>query len=149
MDEPDRRTELDPRHLEELTQRIRSSPFHRWAGIDLVRVGGGEAELTMDLEEHHFNPQGIVHGGIIAALADTSIGLALRSALVPGSTHRTAQLNVHFLAKGEGSRLVGRGRTLHMGSRMGYGEGEVLDRAGKLLARATATFIILPAPGAF
>jgi uncharacterized protein (TIGR00369 family) len=149
MDEPDQRTELDPRHLEELTERIRSSPFHRWAGIDLVRVGGGKAELAMDLEDHHLNPQRIVHGGIIAAMADTSIGLALRSALAPGSTHRTAQLNVHFLAKAQGDRLIGRGRTLHMGSRMGYGEAEVLDGTGKLLARATATFIILPAPGAF
>jgi uncharacterized protein (TIGR00369 family) len=149
MDEPDRRTELDPRHLEEISERIRSSPFHRWAGIELVRVGGGEAELAMELQDHHFNPQRIVHGGIIAAMADTSIGLALRSILAPGGIHRTAQLNVHFLAKGEGDRLVGRGRTVHMGTRMGYGEAEVLDGTGKLLARATATFIVLPSPGAF
>jgi acyl-coenzyme A thioesterase PaaI-like protein len=67
----------------------------------------------------------------------------------PGLTHRTAQLNVHFLAKGEGDRIVGRGRALHLGTRMGYGEGEVLDGDGRLLARATATFIVLPAPGAF
>jgi uncharacterized protein (TIGR00369 family) len=117
--------------------------------MELSRVGGGEAELAMELEEHHFNPQRIVHGGIISALADTAIGLALRSILAPGSTHRTAQLNVHFLAKGEGNRLVGRGRAVHLGSRMGYGEGEVVDAGGKLLARATATFIVLPAPGAF
>ena len=32
--------------------------------------------------------------GIITAIADTSIGLALRSQLRPGLTHRTAQLNV-------------------------------------------------------
>lgn len=149
MDDPERRTELDPRHLEELKKRIADSPFHRWAGMELVRVGGGEAEVAVELEDHHFNPQRIVHGGIIAAVADTSIGLALRSILSEGSTHRTAQLGVHFLAKGEGNRLVGRGRALHMGTRMGYGEAEVLDGGGKLLARATATFIILPAPGAF
>ena len=103
----------------------------------------------MDLEPHHFNPQGIVHGGILASVADTSIGLALRSRLPAGMTHRTAQLNVHFLAKGEGDRLVGRGRSVHLGQRMGYGEAEVYDGGGKLLARATATFIVLPAPGAF
>ena len=149
MDEPQPRAELDPRHLETLRQRIAESPFHRWAGIELVRVGGGEAELAMDLEDHHFNPQRIVHGGIISAMADTSIGLALRSKLPAGVTHRTAQLNVHFLAKGEGNRLVGRGRSLHLGRRMGYGEAEVVDGTGRLLARATATFIVLPAPGAF
>ena len=103
----------------------------------------------MTLLPHHFNPQGIVHGGIISAIADSAVGLALRSKLSPGDTHRTAQLNVHFLAKGEGNTLIGRGRSLHMGQRTGYGEADVVDGSGRLLARATATFIILPAPGAF
>ena len=149
MDDLAHDTELDPRHLEDLKERVRSSPFHRWAGVDLVSVGGGRGELTMELQDHHFNPQGIVHGGIISAMADTAIGLALRSRLPAGMTHRTAQLNVHFLAKGEGDRLVGRGRAVHLGRRMGYGEADVLDGTGRVLARATATFIVLPAPGAF
>jgi uncharacterized protein (TIGR00369 family) len=140
---------LDKRHIENLKVRVQNSPFHRWAGMDLVSVGGGEAELAMDLQPHHFNPQGIVHGGIITALADTAIGLALRSQLRAGLTHRTAQLNVHFLAKGEGNRLVGRGHAVHLGQRMGYGESEVLDGEGRLIARASGTFIVLPAPGAF
>jgi uncharacterized protein (TIGR00369 family) len=140
---------LSERHLAELHERIRRSPFHQWAGLDLRSVGDGQAELTMELLPHHFNPQGIVHGGIITALADTSIGLALRSQLRPGLTHRTAQLNVHFLAKGEGNRLLGRGHAIHLGQRMGYGEAEVFDGRDRLLARATGTFIVLPAPGAF
>ena len=140
---------LDERFLEDLVERVRTSPFHRWAGMELVSVGDGKAEVTLTLADHHFNPQRIVHGGMIAAIADTSIGLALRSMLRPGMTHRTAQLNVHFLAKGEGNRIIARGRSLHLGQRMGYGEAEVSDEGGRLLARATATFIVLPAPGAF
>ena len=42
---------------------------------------------------------------------------------------------MHFVSKGEGARIVGRGRSVHLGQRMGYGE--------------AATFIVLPAPGAF
>jgi acyl-CoA thioesterase len=140
---------LSQRHLDDLKQRVHGSPFHQWAGLELVSVGDGLAELRMELQPHHFNPQGIVHGGIITAVADTSIGLALRSRLRAGLTHRTAQLNVHFLAKGEGTRLIGRGRAIHLGQRMGYGEAEVLDTDGQMLARATGTFIVLPAPGAF
>jgi len=149
VDDTDPVAGLDARSLEELRERVRASPFHRWAGMELVSVGGGKAEVAMELQDHHLNPQRIVHGGIISALADTSIGLALRSMLPSGTTHRTAQLNVHFLAKGEADRMIGRGRSLHMGTRMGYGEAEVIDGTGRLLARATATFIILPAPGAF
>ncbi len=128
---------------------MRRSPFHQWAGLELVSVGDGASELRMELKPHHFNPQGIVHGGIITAVADTSIGLALRSQLRPGLTHRTAQLNVHFLSKGEGNVLIGRGRALHLGQRMGYGEAEVIDAEGRLIARASGAFIVLPAPGAF
>jgi uncharacterized protein (TIGR00369 family) len=140
---------LDERHVEDLKERVRSSAFHQWAGLDLTSVGEGRAEVALNLEPHHLNPQGIVHGGIISTLADTAIGLAVRTELRSGLTHRTAQLNVHFLAKAEGGRLVGLGRSLHVGQRMGYGEGEVLDENGRLLARASATFIVLPAPGAF
>jgi uncharacterized protein (TIGR00369 family) len=140
---------LDDRHLDELRARIQNSPFHKWAGLDLISVADGVSELELVLRPHHFNPQGIVHGGIITALADTAIGLALRSKLRPGLTHRTAQLNVHFLAKGEGGKLLGRGRAIRLGHRMGYGESDVLDAGGQLLARASGTFIVLPAPGAF
>ena len=140
---------LDARHLEDLKERIRGSPFHQWAGLELQTVGDGRAEVLMVLRPHHFNPQGIVHGGIISALADTSIGLALRSRLPAGFTHRTAQLNVHFLAKGEGNRIFGRGHARHLGARMGYGEADVTDEGGRLIARASAAFIVLPAPGAF
>jgi uncharacterized protein (TIGR00369 family) len=140
---------LDDRHLDELRARVQNSPFHQWAGLELLSVADGVSELELVLRPHHFNPQGIVHGGIITALADTAIGLALRSKLRPGLTHRTAQLNVHFLSKGEGGKLVGRGRAVRLGQRMGYGESDVFDGNGQLLARASGTFIVLPAPGAF
>ena len=140
---------LDQRHLSDLQERVRRSPFHQWAGLELRSVGDGNAEVAMTLLPQHFNPQGIVHGGMISAVADTAIGLALRSRLRAGLTHRTAQLNVHFLSKGEGNVLVGLGRAVHLGQRMGYGEAEVSDGRGRLVARATATFIVLPAPGAF
>ncbi|MCA1726533.1 MAG: PaaI family thioesterase [Actinobacteria bacterium] len=140
---------LDERYLSELRERIARSEFHGWVGIKLGNVGEGTSELTLDLEPHHFNPQRIVHGGIISLMADTAIGVALRSRLASGFTHRTAQLNVHFLRSSAGGRVVARGRALHSGKRMGYGEAEVLDAAGSLLARASATFIVLPAPGAF
>ena len=140
---------LDERYLEELRERIARSQFHGWVGIKLTTVGEGTSELSLDLEPHHFNPQRIVHGGIISLMADTAIGVALRSRQRAGLTHRTAQLNVHFLRSGESGRVVARGRALHSGKRMGYGEAEILDGDTHLLARASATFIVLPAPGAF
>jgi uncharacterized protein (TIGR00369 family) len=141
--------DLDDRYLEEIHERIRNSPFHQWAGIKLLTIGGGRAQVALDLQPHHLNPQGISHGGVISSVADAAIGLALRSKLAPGFTHRTAQLDVHFLAKSESGRILGLGRAVHVGRQSGYGEADIEDGDGKLLARASATFIILPAPGAF
>ena len=53
----------------------------RWAGLELVSVEVGEVEVALPLKPHHLNPGGILHGGLIATLADTAIGLAVRSAL--------------------------------------------------------------------
>ena len=140
---------LDARYLDDLKDRVARSPVHQWVGLGVEAVGDGEARLAVDLQPQHFNQQGIVHGGVISLLADTAIGLALRSRLRPGLTHRTAQLNVHFLRHSERGRLVGIGRAVHSGKRMGYGEAEVRDDQDELLARASATFIVLAAPGAF
>jgi uncharacterized protein (TIGR00369 family) len=138
---------LGERHLQDIRDRIAASPFHNWFGLRLSQIGGGTAEVRVELSSNHHNMQGIVHGGVISTLADTAIGLAVRSMLEPGLTHRTAHLSVNYLAKVEGGELIGRGHAVHTGSKMGYGEADILDAAGRLVARASATFIVLPAPG--
>lgn len=135
----------DAEYLAWIQERIDSSPFHSWSGLHLTALGDGTAEVTVDLEEHHLNPYGIVHGGMLGSLADAAIGIALRTRLKPGWMHVTAQLNVNFLgmAKLPGS-IIGRGTAVHSGAKMGYGEAEIVDTGGALLAKASATFIVLP-----
>ena len=114
-------------------------------GITLVGVGDGESELRLDLEPHHLNPGGIVHGGVLATLLDGCIGLALRSKLGMGSDHVTVDLNVHYLSPARSGALHGRGTAVRVGGRMSYGEGELRDDAGTLVAKATASFLVVPA----
>jgi len=53
-------------------------------------------------------------------------------------------LSVTFLAPGRAGAVTARGRVLKHGRRFGYAEADVVNEAGDLLARATATFTILP-----
>jgi uncharacterized protein (TIGR00369 family) len=136
----------DPRAvLARLRHHVESSAFHAWAGLELVTVEVGEVEVALKLEPHHLNPGGILHGGLIATLADTAIGLAIRSALPEDRTHVTAQLDVHFLERADHGTVRATGRAVRVGGRMAYGEGDVRDEDGRLLARASGTFIVLPA----
>ena len=129
----------DPR-LADIAARLARSPFHRWVGIELVRAEPGEVEVAIRVEEHHLNLLGTVHGGVIAALADTAMGLAVRTLAHPGTAHVTAQLDVHYLAPGRRGRVCAVGR-LVAGGDVRYAEADVFDPRGRLLARASATFV--------
>ena len=46
----------------------------------------------------------------------------MKAALPRGLTHVTAQLNVNYLSPGRGGRLIGRGRVVRVGARVGYAQ---------------------------
>jgi uncharacterized protein (TIGR00369 family) len=127
----------------DLAERVRRSAFHSWAGLELVRAAPGEVEIALDAAEHHLNLQGLVHGGMIATLADTATGLAVRSMVAAGRRHVTIQLDVHYLSPGRPGRITAVGRTVRVGTQIAYAEADITDERGRLLARATATVAVM------
>ncbi len=127
----------------ELAERVRASAFHSWAGLQLVRASPGEVEIALDAREHHLNLQGLVHGGMIATLADTATGLAVRSMVPAGRRHVTIQLDVHYLAPGKPGRISAVGKTVRVGTQIAYAEADITDERGRLLARATSTVAVM------
>jgi len=128
----------------DVRERFERSDFHsRWLALTLERVDPGEVDVAIDVRGHHLNLMGTLHGGMIATLADTATGLALRSSLDRGLTFTTTQLGVTFLAAGREGRILAKGRVIKSGRRFGYAEADVVDADGRLLARATATFAVM------
>ena len=131
--------------LEDVRERFARSEFHsRWLGLKLERVEPGKVDVAMDVAPHHLNLMGTLHGGMTATLADTATGLAFRTTLEPGLAFTTTQLAVTFLRPGGRGRVLARGRVVKSGRRVGYAEADVVDDRDRLLARATATFAVLP-----
>jgi uncharacterized protein (TIGR00369 family) len=124
---------------------VEASPFHTWFGMRIADIGAGTCEVEIDVEERHHNLIGMAHGGVVSTLADTSIGLAVRTTLADGSRHVTTQLTVTYLEKVEGGKLTAHGRSVRSGRRFAYGEADVEDAGGRLVARASATFAVIPA----
>jgi uncharacterized protein (TIGR00369 family) len=83
----------------------------------------------------------LVHGGVLATLADAAIGLALRTKLRPGQNHVTLQLNVHYLSALSEGAILASGTAVKSGGRAGYGEAEIRADDGRLVVRASATFL--------
>ena len=137
----------DADRLAEVREGFARSEFHRtFLGAQLERVAPGEVDVSLVVETRHLNLAGTLHGGLIATLADTATGLAFRTTLQMGTTFLTSSLSVTFLRPGRPGTVTGKGRVVKRGTRFGYAEADVEDGEGRLLARAAATFTVMPEP---
>lgn len=131
--------------LQDLRERVAASAFHAGIGLTVQGADRGEVHLAFQATPAHLNLQGLVHGGMLATIADTAMGLAIRSALEPGRRHVTVELGIHYLRPARPGRLAATGRVVRLGSQVAFAEAEVFDHAKRLLARASGTFSVTAA----
>lgn len=122
-----------------------AAPMGRTLGLEPVRVEEGRAVFSVVPAEYHYNPMGIVHGGLAAALCDTALGCAVHSLLPAGTGYTTLELKVNFVRPitARTGRLECEGAVVHLGSRTATAEARVVDERGKLYAHATTTCLLL------
>ncbi len=128
--------------LQDLRDRLSASEFHTWAGMEVVEASAGEVTVAMEVLDRHVNLQGLVHGGMLAILADTACGLSIRSAMEAGRLHVTTDLDIHYLAPAGPGMLFGRGKAIKVGRSLAFAEVSIEDAQGRLLARAQSRFSV-------
>src|SRR5688572_29072145 len=47
--------------------------------FELVQLSEGQATFAVEPKEYHYNPIGVVHGGLAATLLDSAMGYAVHS----------------------------------------------------------------------
>ncbi|WP_324716154.1 PaaI family thioesterase [Carboxydochorda subterranea] len=106
--------------------------FSAVTGFERTSARDGRSEVRLRIAPRHLNELGIVHGGVLMALADEAIGMAAFSAVPPGTAVVTAELHVHFLLPARSGLLVAQG---------------VIWRAGRRLVTGEATIDLYPEEG--
>lgn len=123
----------------------RPTPLHDLLGIRVMSIGGGRAHFELTVGPGHLRSHGIVHGGVMAALLDATIGNAAASLAPPGHDLVTAQLNINFIRPVRlGETLVGRAQVDHSGRRTAVAHGDLRTDTGALAATGSGTFLYLP-----
>jgi uncharacterized protein (TIGR00369 family) len=119
-------------------------------GFELVTVEEGRAVFAVTPQEFHYNPIGVVHGGLAATLLDSAMGCAVHSTLPAGMAYTTLEFKVNFaraITRDTG-RVVCEGTLVHRGRTVATAEGRVTAAdGGKLLAHGTATCLLFGANG--
>jgi len=123
--------------------RTGPGPFSRLLGFRLVEAGEDGAVMEGDPGPEHANGGGILRGGYLTALLDSTTGWAVHAALAPGQAAPHTHLSVQYLRAGRPGRpLVCRGRALRAGRRVAAAEAEV-TQDGVVLARAVTSHAVL------
>jgi uncharacterized protein (TIGR00369 family) len=126
-------------------RRLPAPPIAKLMGFDLVEVEPGYAVFEVVPAERHYNPIGVVHGGLAMTLLDSAMGCAVQTHMPVGSGYTTleAKTNLVRAITADTGKLRAIGRTLHVGKRMATAEGRLEDAAGKLYAHSSTTCIVL------
>ena len=119
-------------------------PISALMNFSLVELSEGHAVFAVEPAEYHYNPIGVVHGGLAATLLDSAMGCAVHSMLPAGVGYTTLEIKVNYIRAmtAKTGRVRCEGKLIHLGSRTATAEGRVVDDGGKLYAHGTTTCLI-------
>lgn len=125
--------------------------FMKHIGFTLEVIEKGRTGGTLELQQIHQQQTGLVHGGVIATLADITSGFAAYT-MVPADHHVvTGEIKVSYLSPGIGESLRAAGYVIKAGRKIQFCEAEVFairEGSEKLIAKASATMVTV-FPGEF
>ena len=122
----------------------RANPFFCLTGIDIVKAEAGNAVLTMPVRPDMYNGVGWLQGGMLVAIADEAMALALYPLLETGEGIATIAESTSFIKGVREGTILAEARVIKKGRRVAFMEAEVWadNEEMTLLSRTSASFAI-------
>lgn len=129
-----------------LWQRVQSSferqQFSTLLGMKLESVEQGRVSVSCQRKPELTQQQGLLHGGVVTAVADVACGYAALTTVQEGQEVLTAELKINLLRPVTGKKIVANGIVIKPGRTLVITEAEIIDTdSGKLAAKALATMV--------
>ena len=128
--------------LARAAERLRHSHPVNHFGFQLVGAEYGRAVFRMEVLEHHKQIHKVVHGGVIAMLADTAGGFASFLAAPKGARVATIEMKINFLEPVAHGEIQADARVLRQGRTTSVVDCNVTDQNERLVAKALMTFSV-------
>lgn len=131
----------------ELHDPIGRNPFFRLIGLEVIESRDGHSRFLLNENEDLMNLYRVSHGGVIMSILDAAMASAAMSRIEFKKVVVTIDMSISFLKPGIG-RLHALGHATGGGNSVCFCEGEVLDDAGNLVAKALGSFKYRERPAA-
>src|SRR5580698_3056600 len=129
---------------EHLRKRLAANSTGRQLGFKLVKATRGRVRLQMKVDARHLQVHGVVHGGVLAALADTAGGLASYMACPLGTRVATVEMKINYLEGVERGTVTADAEVVRIGRHLAVVDCDVTDDTKRLVAKALMTFFVGP-----
>lgn len=121
-----------------------SFPLQELLGISIDVVEEGRACTAVEADASALNPNGVVHGAVLFAIADTAMAAATTSIISEDMACASIDVHVRFLRPAANGRLEAEAVVLRAGRRVVHLEARIIDGGGEQVAMATGSFGVCP-----
>lgn len=135
----------DPEFAARVSASFARQDFMGLLNAELDRVAPGEVDIGLDYRAELTQQHDFIHGGAVAAIADSAAGYAAMTLTTPDEEVLTVEFKINFCAPAAGKRLKAEGRVLKPGRSLLLTESRVLtiadDGSEALCAKMQQTII--------
>jgi uncharacterized protein (TIGR00369 family) len=120
-----------------------------WAepyGVTVAEVEEGHVVLQFEASEKHHQPNGVVQGGVLTAIADAAMGMAGMTVQEMGWANTTIELKINFVRPVIRGLVKAEARVVRAGRTVIFLEATVLNAEGKVAAVASSSVLAFQLP---
>jgi uncharacterized protein (TIGR00369 family) len=121
-------------------------PLADLLGIVTETRSNGYSRMRCPVDPALFNPNGVLHGGVVYTLIDYGMGGAVMSALGEGEYCTSIEVKVSYLASVREGTLTAETQVVKEGRTIAFVESKVTDDKGRLVATGSASMFIFRRP---
>ena len=119
-----------------------TNPYHKSLGITVLDQQPGYGKIVLRKDEN--TPGGIggsVHGGVLAAMVDIVMLVAIFAEMREGETPAgTAELSITYLRQTHGEHIYAEATVVKRGRQLSFVEIDITDDEGKLCAKGRTLY---------
>ncbi|HUI02034.1 MAG TPA: PaaI family thioesterase [Acidimicrobiales bacterium] len=120
-------------------------PFSRLCGVEVTAAQAGAVTGLVEWAPERCTAGGVMHGGVLMALADSLGALCAVLNLPPGARTSTIESKTNFFRALRSGAARGTSRPLHVGRSTIVVQTDVVDDEGRRVAQTTQTQSVLTA----
>lgn len=122
---------------------FRTSPYLDLIGPLYCTGNGAQLVIGFRVQEKHTNARGLLHGGVLASVADVALGYGLATSKTPPASMLTANLTLDYSGSAKLGEWVETSLDIQkLGSRLAFANAYFHVDAQRI-ARASAVFLVM------